>query len=232
MLGTDLAASDFVFDDEGLSALPTAVACWQGLSRSVGSMWALGSWTASSLEGVPRGERWHHSLLNRSSAPVPAGAYGDETTLSRAYRYVMEDVADLYEAAAHPADDDDELPPSRHALGYATQVISQIIGAYPPPEVTARESGTILLLWHDEHGFVSIEIGDEEFGLVGSRVGYPSVYINDRNEHLRSQIPRRALPRAGWSTGVSAIVKVADSWSSTNALTAIERDSEHGVASS
>lgn len=107
------------------------------------------------------------------------------------FAFAFEDLQEIFEAAEHWEESGEHgLPPAISALTYAREVLTSVAGLFPAPEITTREHGTILMLWHDDSGFISIEIGGSEFGLISAKSGYPSVRINGMNNDLMNQIPR------------------------------------------
>lgn len=147
---------------------------------------------------------WHYGALswNPSRASTSAtwvrnrahASHRPTTVQQPAYDYAWEDLRELQEMAG--AWDEEGLAPSQEALVWAGAVLSRTMGAFPPPEVTSRESGTVLLLWRMTTGFLSIEIGAEQFGLIGYREGYPSLRSNGRTNELLSYVPKRQVSAA------------------------------------
>jgi hypothetical protein len=164
----------------------------------------------------------------------PGQAKGRSTAVaSYDYSYALEDLVDLMRESTDWTEEG--LPPSPEALRCAVRVIADVAGAFPPPEVTSRENGTVLLLWHDDRGFISIEIGEREFGLVSSRQGFPSLYINDNNRDLVRQIPRRAQMEIESTNDVAITSRSAYptfTQAVANAVSRIHIDGEPVVATS
>lgn len=119
----------------------------------------------------------------------PYRSYEQQLSDRIGYQYVWED---LVEIAASAQDwPDGEIPPSQSAIRSVSDVISQTADVLPPPEITARETGTILILWPAPEGFMSLEVGTETFGLLGSRHGYPSLRVNGALTELQRYLPHR-----------------------------------------
>lgn len=129
---------------------------------------------------------WKHGPESNSALRRSPVVRSDE------YQFAIEDLHDLAAIAERTADDA-SVQPSAEAVKMAESVVHRVAGAYPAPEVTVRETGTVLLLWHDGTGFISIEVGATHFGLVSSRSGYPSIRINGSNDDLMNEIPRAAV---------------------------------------
>lgn len=127
---------------------------------------------------------WRDSWSNYPARLTPQ-------TDSKGYEYVLEDLEDLAVEASAADWPGPGLPPSIEAVRSAHAVIRETAEVFPAPEVTARETGTVLLLWHAPGGFLSIEVGDSKFGLVGARDGLPSLRVNGEIAEIRDFLPHR-----------------------------------------
>jgi hypothetical protein len=103
------------------------------------------------------------------------------------YRFVVEDLADI--ASAVSDWDEDGLPPSAEAVRGAMQVLTRTAEVLPAPEISALPNGTLLMLWHGRAGFMSLELGASEYGLLVTADGKPSIRRNGTSEELQASLP-------------------------------------------
>jgi hypothetical protein len=69
----------------------------------------------------------------------------------------------------------------------------------PPPDVSVMENGTILLFWLTRLGFVNLEVGESEFGVIARAEGRQSFRLNAPAWALPGVIAERLAPFFGLS---------------------------------
>lgn len=138
--------------------------------------------SSSRLNSTARFASWtwaeHSTLSIPASNPAAVG-----------YSYVWEDLSEI--ASSIETWSDDGLAPSAGAIRAAVQVIRQTESFYPAPEITALDNGTLLIFWHAERGYLSLELGSDQFGLLGTREGFPSLRKNGDSAALLAALPQR-----------------------------------------
>lgn len=120
-----------------------------------------------------------------SSRPVPAAPRDPH------YAYSWEDLSDIDVAASTGKwDSQDGAPPTSSSISWTARIMA-LLQEMPAPEVSALENGTMLLLWKVSDGFLSVEIGDNKYGLIALREGLPSVRMNGETVDLVASLPDR-----------------------------------------
>ena len=145
------------------------------------------------------------------------------------YSYSWEDLHDIA-ASTEAWDSHDGAPPTPRSISWAAKVMS-LFHEMPAPEVSSLENGTMLLLWKVSDGFLSVEIGDDKYGLIALREGLPSVRMNGETVDLVASLPDRRRSSnyvdgsisAGWTaieSHVSSLRGRLDARNSLHAITA------------
>jgi len=144
-------------------------------------------WNRSDREQASVSSSASFSLRPLRDAVVSAGSRG-ALLHDPHYAYSWEDLHEIANSIAD-WDGEDGAPPTAGSLSWAARIIARTQEIVPAPEVSSLENGTVLLLWKMSGGFFSVEIGDDKYGLIGLRDGFPSVRMNGQAADLIASIP-------------------------------------------